>query len=249
MRLRRNRATLFCRRIVQGLCYGMIFRGTRYSHLPKSLRVRGRSIRLRTLSEASLAWDFVNIWLDDEYGLRKLRAPPKTVIDVGCNIGLFSLFAARIFPEAIIHAYEPNGRVYSVARENLKPLATEVYQEAVSSRDGFVRVQDEVNSRLAQTEACDSGEIRSVSLARAIGRIGGQVDLLKLDCEGCEWEIFKELSPFKNVSNIRMEYHLGSSRSLADLSSVLTGAGFSINHLFENSGFGIAWCSRTEGDR
>jgi hypothetical protein len=37
----------------------------------------------------------------------------------------------------------------------------------------------------------DGGEIRMISIRSAIELLGGAVDLLKLDCEGGEWNILE----------------------------------------------------------
>jgi hypothetical protein len=78
-----------------------------------------------------------------------------------------------------------------------------------------------------------------------VERLGGSVDLLKLDCEGAEWEIFDDLEPFKAVGMVRMEYHLTRpDRSLGWMIDRLTGAGFRLLRLQPNQGYGIAWFDR-----
>jgi hypothetical protein len=41
----------------------------------------------------------------------------------------------------------------------------------------------------------------------------GSVDLLKMDCEGAEWDIFKQREPWQKVRHLAMEYHLDLGNS------------------------------------
>ena len=80
-----------------------------------------------------------------------------------------------------------------------------------------------------------------VAFTEVLNRIGGSIDLLKLDCEGGEWDIFENPVPFKNVMTIRMEYHLVDGKTLEDLKKAADRIEFKIVKLEENSGFGIVW--------
>jgi len=60
---------------------------------------------------------------------------------------------------------------------------------------------------------------QSSSISKVIRRIahGGIVDLVKLDCEGAEWEILQDSQAMKCVINLTMEYHLAGEESLDHL--------------------------------
>ena len=197
--------------------------------------------------EAGTGLDFINLALDDEYGLRELPFRPRTILDVGANFGLFSLLAAERFPTAVIHAYEPNPRVFIAARTNLERIKATLFDEGVGSVSGMADIREYGDSRLAQTVVSQSGSIKIVSLRDAISRLGDELDLLKLDCEGAEWDIFQDAEPFRRVRAIRMEYHLMGGRSVDDLIATAQELDFRIERLEQNQGFGIAWLCRTDG--
>jgi hypothetical protein len=44
----------------------------------------------------------------------------------------------------------------------------------------------------------ERGQIQMVSIESAIRLLGGAVDLLKPDCEGGEWDIFRDKNPLKD---------------------------------------------------
>lgn len=70
----------------------------------------------------------------------RLPARP-VVLDVGANIGLFSVFAAREWSGARIHAFEPVPQVYRVLAENLRGLPDATPHElAVGKSDGHVTI-------------------------------------------------------------------------------------------------------------
>jgi FkbM family methyltransferase len=244
-----QRLSLISNRFIKAASMGVWFPGTSHFQLPTQFRVGDRTIHLNAPPEEGLAYDFINVLLDDEYGLRLLKNPPKTILDIGANIGLFSLWAASCFPNATIHAYEPNPRVVPFTQKNLQPINAHLFAEAVGAQAGFAILEDEGESRLGLLTTGAIEGIPVIAFQQAIERLGGTIDLLKLDCEGAEWEIFDDPRPFQQVHNIRMEYHLTGNRTLADLKAAVASIGFTFEHLEENIGFGIAWLSRRSPER
>lgn len=215
------------------------FNGTTRFKLPHSYFLKGTKISLNAPSEPGLAYDFINLLLDDEYGLKSIKNHPKTIVDIGANIGLFSQMAGELFPEAKIHAYEPNPRLQKYLDQNLKKVGVEFFPEAVGAFSGMGHSLETGDSRTGIFQK--GGNTPIVAFSTVVERIGGEIDLLKLDCEGGEWDIFENAVPFQKVRIIRMEYHLVDGKSLQDLKSAADRIGFRIIKLVENSGFGIAW--------
>jgi len=219
---------------------GVHFIGTKSFKMPQSYRLNGKSLLVSAPDENGLAYDFINLFLDDEYGLKSLKSsPPQTIVDIGANIGLFSQMAGALFPRAKIHAYEPNARLHGYLRKNLFPVGAEIFYEAVGAIAGMGRSLDNGDSRTGVFQK--GGDTPIIAFSTVLKRIGGEIDLLKIDCEGGEWDIFQNTEPFQRVNLIRMEYHLVHGKSLKDLKDVADRIGFSIVKLDENSRFGIAW--------
>ena len=239
-----NRHLLLISRVFKALKMGLIFSGTRNFKLPKSFLANGQRINLNAPSEKGLAWDFINVLLDDEYGLSSVSPSPKTVLDIGANIGLFSLWARYCFPAATIHAYEPNPRITPFISQNLAPVDVTFFAEGIGSQSGFASGIDQSESRLGQFTVGATAGIKVISLQEAVDRLGGNIDLLKLDCEGAEWEIFRDPQPFANIKSVRMEYHLTGDRTITDVKQIVEGLDYVIDRLEENTGFGIIWFSR-----
>ncbi len=127
---------------------------------------------------------------------------PKTVLDVGANVGQFAVAAAKFFPHAIIHSFEPLPECVDQLKKNVKVLKNiSVYPIALGDVEG--EVQFHVNShshsssilpltsshRQAFPDALESNEIK-VSVS-TLDKILSGVDikrpcLLKLDVQGYE---------------------------------------------------------------
>ena len=82
-------------------------------------------------------------------------------------------------------------------------------------------------------------------IVKRLGHVGRRIDVLKVDCEGCEWDAFHHLGTTKaglavleNVDTIYLELHLSLQLSTAD--DLLKFA--TMYHvLFERLGFQMWW--------
>jgi hypothetical protein len=134
------------RRSFQAARLGFAFYGTTKTPFPKTVRLRGMKTPLAFPEERTIFYDLINVWLDDEYGLASLACPPKTILDVGANVGIFTLWAAHFFPEARIHSYEPNPRLIQFLQSNLRGRPVDIFsaglgaQTSKGTHDGFGRL-------------------------------------------------------------------------------------------------------------
>jgi FkbM family methyltransferase len=218
------------------------FYGTRFTSFPSSLKIGAQRVEVSTPGERGIVSDLVNVLLDDEYGLANLE-PPRTILDVGANIGLFSLAARSYFPEAKIVACEPNPRLVPFLEGNTRAAGIDVRPVAVGPRHGRASMCDESESRLATTKSSESGTIPMIALSQLVEELGG-VDLLKLDCEGCEWELFAKREQLEGVRRVRMEYHHRGSMGAPEFMTVAGDAGFHAVRHAANASWGILWLER-----
>jgi len=87
--------------------FGLSFHRVRDFHVPARIKIRGREVVLALREEPGIRMAFIDIFLDDCYGSNDVVAP-STVLDIGANVGLFSVAARCALSKAQIHAYEPN---------------------------------------------------------------------------------------------------------------------------------------------
>jgi FkbM family methyltransferase len=241
-----GRIMLLMRRFLRARALGVAFPGASRFRMPNSLRLCNRVLPISLPDEAGHAEVFIYLALDDMFGLRELPFPPETILDIGANFGLFSLLAAHYCRPSTIHAYEPNPRVFPHTAANLSMVGGSAFLEGVGGISGFADVCDQGESRLARTVRSQTGAVRIVALSEAIERIGSQVDMLKLNCEGAEWEMLDHAQDFRRVRLIRMEYHLTQGRHLDDLVAFAKRIGFRIDRLIPKQDFGYAWLTRAD---
>jgi FkbM family methyltransferase len=219
-------------RLVRARRLQIPFTRTRSFVVPETILLRGRKVRLSFPEEKTTAISFLECLLDDAYGLSNFPMQPKTILDVGANLGFFSLAARNRFPDATIHAYEPNPRILQHLQNQANLARVVIHPEAVGASGGYVHmVESTKGSGVGRTESDEvvrPESIMKVSLAEAIDRLGGTCDLAKIDCEGAEWDLFRAGSAWKYIKHVRMEYHLWAAHSLDELSSTINRLGFRI---------------------
>lgn len=193
--------------------YGIYYFKSSSFALPSSFLVNGRSKELKFINRAdpSFVYEFTQICLEDCYQLSLLGkelSTAKTIVDVGANQGLFVLAARQSFPTAIIHCYEPNSQLGEYLTHNATALNAVPFFEAVT------RVDTKVDLNLGETDlhsttvSSESGTITGTAFKTLVSRAGGKIDLLKMDCEGAEWDLLDDIETWAGIRSLTMEYHL-----------------------------------------
>ena len=126
--------------------------------------------------------------------LPALESRPGFIIDAGANIGCTSLLYANRWPEAAILAVEPDGGNCDLFEKNLRdyPNVTLV-RGAVWPHGGALRISNPGSEPWSRRVAPDGvgNWIRGRSIPEPLDLAGrSAVDLLKLDIEGAERELF-----------------------------------------------------------
>lgn len=167
--------------------------------------------------------------------------PGWVVVDIGAGIGDYSILAAKTAGTQVF-AYEPYAPSFNLLRENIVRNNRQnviAYQEAVSSQKGSLRLKrvpdDPLSTQTSLGDADLSGmTVPSITFSSMIARLpSDRVDLLKLDCEGAEYDILMDspASSLEFVDRIVMEYHDGIvQRSHEDLISYLEQNQFTVEH-------------------
>ena len=235
------------RRMLNARRYGVVFVRDRWFRMPRKIKLGSKWIGLSYPEEEGVLFDFITCVVRDEYGLGSCPTEPATILDIGANIGLFALAARGRFPQAAIHCYEPNPRALAYLTANAQAGRITVYSEAVGAENGRVRIIDTSDSNQATTidvagDAIPGDGIPKVAFEVAVKRLGN-VDLLKLDCEGAEWELFLAREAWRKVRELRMEYHLTNNRTVAEVKDSLAALDFSITRFAEGPGFGSVWAT------
>ena len=223
-----NKLLQLLQRKIRAQKLGIEFKRVASFNLPANLIVQGKRQQVNLPQEKGMDGEFIEVLLDDCYGVEQLSESLMKVLDIGANVGLFPIAARNRFPQAVIHAYEPNPNLESYLKNQSQIANFTYFLEAVGATEGKVTLDIREVSGKSRSRVSDSGEIPMISLKRAIERIGGSVDLAKVDCEGAEWLLFEDTDSWQFVQNLSLEYHLWSGHTHAETRQVVESLGFKV---------------------
>ena len=223
---------------------GMYFLRSNSLQLPRTIVLNGAQREVDFPKEMGVRIAFAEVLLADCYRLEKLPRHIGTVLDIGANVGIFCLAARQAFPDATIHAYEPNPELNNFLRVQAKAADASCFMEAVARADGFVRLETNVESVDVCSRPDPAGNIPATAFARTLTRLGGHADLVKMDCEGAEWEIWSDVDAWQQVGHISTEYHLSGAHTHEDAARTVARLGFKIREHTCTEHFGLIFASR-----
>jgi len=211
---------------------------------PKSIIMQGTRVDLLFPEEKGIKFAFVDIFLDDVYGLRNATSDYASILDIGANVGFFSLYARTRFPNSVIHAYEPNIQLAPFLYHQASLAKARVFFEAVGAESGKISLVHAPESLQTRSVQDTRGEIAQIAFSEAVRRIGGKADLVKLDCEGAEWSILRDPKTWENVGRLTMEYHLFEPQQTHDeIVRMIEAAGFKIDFQKKEATGGFIYAS------
>jgi FkbM family methyltransferase len=134
--------------------------------------------------------------------VQSLLRPGMCLVDVGANIGYYSLMGARIVgPTGAVHAFEPNESIRNRLSGNVQLNGFQnvvVHREAVTKQTGTVRFYKSawsensgISSIIPSYGLEEQGEdVPCVTLDDFAATLGARrIDLLKIDVEGAELDV------------------------------------------------------------
>jgi FkbM family methyltransferase len=128
--------------------------------------------------------------------LRSFRRPDGVFLDLGANLGLFSIRMAPWFKFGVIHAFEPNRLICDLFRRSvfLNGFSDRimVYEFGASNRDGVATfvIPDAYSGGgrvVGDSDTADPSSIEVRRLDSVLADLGG-FDIAKIDVEGHEFE-------------------------------------------------------------
>lgn len=205
---------------------------------PCILRLRlGEQIRLEELTDLKAFWQ---IFLRRIY---QVQPTDRVILDLGANIGVFTLYAARCAPEARVFSLEPFPSTFTrlVANIHAHRLDGRVkcLNFAATGTDGprvipDAAVPSQRRALASSTNGKSGTEVQGKTLTALLDENHlPRVDLLKMDIEGSEYEVLLSTPPavLARIRRIAMEYHGDcnpySKRQLFDC--------------LQNAGFAVTW--------
>ena len=153
------------------------------------------------------------------------------IIDCGAHIGLSVIYLKQICPTANIIAFEPDKQNYGLLQKNIvshKLTKIEAKEEAVWIENTNLNfIQD--GNMASKIGSDESPNTASVKAARLRDYLEKKIDFLKLDIEGAEYDVLKDIQDkLSNVNNMFIEYHgtFDQNDELIDILKIIKDAGF-----------------------
>lgn len=173
----------------------------------------------------------VRKWTSDVFIYKKIiiqkeyefetQEPPKVIIDAGANIGMASIYFAAKYENAIIIAVEPEEENYKLLKrntENYKNILTinaalwnssgeiSLFAADFTSTLGYMT---ETNKSALKSSYEKRQLVKAVTIEEIMYQYNiGYIDILKMDIEGSEKEVFESCRNWINKTNsIIIELH------------------------------------------
>lgn len=169
------------------------------------------------------------IFIDEFY---RIQLPENAyIIDCGANIGLSVIYIKRNCPNSTIIAFEPDDLNYLLLERNVKSFCfSDVFirNEAVWMSNTELQFSNtaSMTSKIDRLNTLNSKTVKAIRLKDFLTR---QIDFLKIDIEGAEYEVLKDISSeLYLVKNMFIEYHGNFSQNaeLVELFNIIGNSGF-----------------------
>lgn len=172
------------------------------------------------------SFTYKEIFEDNAYMLNEEEIRNKIVVDLGANIGLFSLRCVELGAKMIL-AVEAQPTVYSLGlipnvqqHKNIVAINKAVYDED----EKIVTIN---NANVASEVGKPGEKITTITLETLIKNIPEDI-FLKIDIEGSEFEVLRSTLPevLRKASYIVIEIHASHGKVVEEIHQHLTIAGF-----------------------
>jgi FkbM family methyltransferase len=164
-----------------------------------------------------------------------------TVLDLGANIGAFSVYASRCRGAHRIYAVEPVAATFAILQTNIEANGltnVQLVRKGIAARSGRRTIHLGTTSQHAslihrgdpQYESGNTENVDVVTLEDLFRELRlDEIDMVKMDCEGGEVEAILAASDatLRRIKHLSLEYHYpGNISNDAEFFGRLARAGF-----------------------
>lgn len=209
--------------------------------LPAEIKLKDNHLRF-SVREAMDVWVIKETCVDGDYLPSQAYQPDWQVVDIGAGLGDFTILAALNCPDGRVLAFEPLESSFRLLQHNLSLNGfnnVAVYQQATAAVEGTMKPEstekEAVSIRFVSERAAAENlgkEIPIITLAEILERLpDGHCHLMKIDCEGCEFDLLLNSPPelLNQIDRLTIETHDGYSDYTAkQLAAYLIAQGFKV---------------------
>ncbi len=162
--------------------------------------------------------DLTHLWVADEvliervYQLERVPFTPDLILDLGANIGLFTLLAAKQWPGAHLVCVEPHPTTFSFLCDNLalNGVSATKLQCAIDSEAGVKFLEKEGAVYQALSARKTATPVTTLALDSLLPSSSALKLVIKMDIEGSEIEVLNSLhSRLPHDCFVFLELHHG----------------------------------------
>jgi FkbM family methyltransferase len=213
----------------------------RHAAVPVRIRDAG-TVWLADWSQLMVAWE---VFLMNAYGDYALPEHPATILDLGANVGLASMFFRLRYPDARIVAVEPDRDAARLAERNLRGLDVQIINAAVAPASGTTILYRRPGESWTASTVAGNGErhtVEAIALDSLIERMG-EVTIMKVDIEGAEHDVLAASRRLDAVAYIIGEVHPVAGSSTRHFFDILHDFDISVDAIVDGKGTFVA-CAR-----
>jgi len=152
---------------------------------------------------------YKDIFKDKIYHFTSVSRTPN-IIDAGGCIGMSTLYFKLLYPDAKITVFEPDPQIFKILSNNISNnnlSGVTLVNAALGKQTGIMDFYPD-NSDGGSMYAINDRPAISVPVTKLSDYINEPVDLLKIDIEGMEGEVFEEIEhKLYLIREIVFEYH------------------------------------------
>jgi FkbM family methyltransferase len=192
-----------------------------------------------------------------DWWLGPLLRQSVVAVDIGAHVGTFTCRLASLNPQAQIAAYEPSSTTARFLRRNVEQNGfgdrVTVREMAVAATGGETVLFDDnaggsgLNGLVALGhDAASAQPVPTTTFDEIAEAAPGPIDLVKIDCEGGEYDVVLASSAesWKSVQRVVMEWHPVAGHSWDELRDRFAEWGLQVQRADALNGYGCAWLSR-----
>jgi FkbM family methyltransferase len=191
-------------------------------NLPQPTYFLRNGLKISHAQNDDADWLINEIFLEKTYSLEGFYKPKErdTILDIGSNIGIFTLYLLAQTPKCEIHCFEPARETRSRLKTNIEqngfteqvvihPYAIFVRQGKMDLILGEQTTQHSLYERHDIPQVARE-QVQCMTLDEAVERSSANmIELVKLDVEGAELDILQGTleKTWKKINRLVLEYH------------------------------------------
>jgi FkbM family methyltransferase len=228
---------------------------------PESLTFLTRSgMRIETPNVPGARVPVYEIFAEDCYRLEwllgSLLTQPIQVLDIGGHVGTFACRLTQLHPAASVFSFEPSATTAEYLRRNARQNGVAdrvtVFERALAATTGRAVFHDNgggsgLNGLAAAGHASGpSTEVETIAFDEAVAMAPAPFDVVKIDCEGGEYDLVlgSSASSWDSVQRVVIEFHPVAGHGWPELREFFAEVGLVEQDKVTWEGYGCVWLSR-----